>query len=181
MSDALQEFIKSGVYEPRPVRMARASSLRWSGAAILGGKLSIVTVSKDEDGDWDLDVMKSREFKLDQRKQSAATMLHSNVSGFLRRARITRIFLRVGSSRGSHSGKAESYICEGLLYMAAGVEVHHLSAFGLAPWMNQRGLELGRESRRGWHLACAAALYAAEHAQDLGVGNRAGTRRRAAR
>jgi hypothetical protein len=155
--------------------------LRWSGAAILAGKLSIVTVAKDEDGDWDLDVDRSREFKLEQRRQPAARMLHANLNGFLRRSMITKIFLRVGSSRGAHSGKAESHICEGLLYAIAGVEVQHLSAFSLAPWMSQRGLELGRESRRGWHLACAAAIYAGEHAQERAVASRARVRQRATR
>lgn len=176
MSTALRELIQSGLYGPAPMRTARPSSLRWSGAAILGGKISVVTVTKGRDGDWELDELRSREFKLDQRKQAAARMLHSNLNGFLRRSMIARIFLRVGPGHGPHSGKAESHICEGLLYMVAGVEVHHLSAFSLAPWMNQRGFELGRESRRGWHLACGAAIYAAEHTQEL-----AGARRRAAR
>jgi hypothetical protein len=153
--------------------------LRWSGAAILGGELSIVTVSKDHDGDWEVDVLRSREFKLDQRSQAAATTLHANLNGFLRRSLITRIFLRVGPSRGPHSGKAKSHICEGLLYMVAGVEVHHLSAFSLAPWMNQRRLELGRESGRGWHLARAAAIYAAE--ENAGIASRPAARRRAAK
>jgi hypothetical protein len=178
MSSALDDLVRAGVYQPRPIQMARPF-LRWSGAAILGGGLSIVTVSKANDGDWEPDLLRSREFKLDQRSQAAASMLHANLNGFLRRSMITKIFLRVGSSHGPHSGKAESHICEGLLYMVAGVEVHHLSAFSLTPWMNQRGLELGRESRRGSHLARAAAIYAAE--ENMVIADSPAARRRVAK
>ena len=167
MSTALRELVMSGVYQARPIQMARPS-LRWSGAAIVGGKISIVTVSKDPDGDWSLDRSRSREFKLPRRCQAEAKMLHANLANFLRRSFITTIFLRAGSSRGPHPAKAESHICEGLLYAIGGVQVHHLSAFSIAPWMRERGYDLERQGLdRGWHLAAATAIYAAEHQQNI--------------
>ena len=167
MSSALRELIRSGVYEGRQIQMARPS-LRWSGTAIRGGKISIVTVSKDPDGDWSLDRLRSREFPLAQRNQAAAIQLHATLTGFLRRSFITKMFLRVGSSRGPHPAKAESHLCEGVLYSIGGVQVHHLSAFSIAPWMRQRGYDL--ESQRqdhGWRLAALTAVYAAEHQQEV--------------
>jgi hypothetical protein len=86
------------------------------------------------------------------------------LNGFFRRSMISRIFLRTGSSRGPHSAKVETGICEGLLCVAGGVAVEQVSAFSLAPWMRQQGYDLAGQVRdRGWQYATAAAIYAAEH------------------
>lgn len=161
MSAALRQLVSASV-APRTVR--GRPSQRWSGASIVGGKISIVSVRKDGKGAWTVDELRSREFDLTQRDQASAWRLHSTLNGFFRRSMISRIFLRTGSSRGPHAAKVETGICEGLLSVAGGVAVEQVSAFSLAPWMRLRGYDLeGQGRNRGWQYATAAAIYAAEH------------------
>lgn len=181
MSSALDDLVRSGVYQPRPIQMDRPC-LRWTGAAVLGGKISIVTVSKDPDAGWLTDPRRSGEFELARRDQASALKLHSSLNGFLRRAWITRILLRTGPGRGPHSAKAETHICEGVLYLLAGVQIEQISEVSLRPRERERGHDAVEQLRsRCWHFAEAAAIYAAELAGDLSGTGRPAVRQRAAR
>jgi hypothetical protein len=151
--------------------------LRWSGAAILGGKISIATVNKDADGHWSLDKARSREFDLAERSQAAIRQLQSTLDEFLRRSHISRIYLRTPSGGREYRAKPQTSICEGILCLRGGVQVHHVPASGLTRWMREQGYDLDQQSRnRGWHFAAAAAIYAAENLQEMRDARRAAAR-----
>lgn len=146
-------------------RIAAATGLSGSsisGAAIVGGVVTIVTIGRGADGQWFVDPHGSGEFKLSGRDQASVQSFHSAINTFISNTNISELFLRVGPRAGPLSGIVESHVCEAALCLSA-LRVHQVSAFSIAPRMRAANLEFGTQKQeRARQYALAAAYLGAE-------------------
>lgn len=162
MSAGLAELVNRSANQLSGRRSRRTNS-SWSGASILGGRITIVTVTRADDGTWSIDPLKSAEFPRAERDQASIRQLHAVLDQYLSRARISEVFLRLGAGAGPHNAKAESHICEAILALLLGVRLHHVSAFSLTPWLRAKHQVIScQAAHRSWQFALSAAQYAAE-------------------
>jgi hypothetical protein len=133
-----------------------------SGAAIVGGAVTIVSLARAEDGQWILDAEGCREFKLAGRDQTSVQSFHAEMSAFISTVNISDLFLRVGPRSGPLTGIVESHVCEAALCLCP-LRVHEVSAFSIAPRMRAANLEFGSQRQeRAWQYALAAACLGSE-------------------
>ena len=133
-----------------------------SGAAVVGGALTIATLGKAADGEWYVDSDRSAQFKLCGRDQDRVLSFYSEVSHFISAVNISELFLRVGPRGGPLSGVIESHVCEATLCLGP-ARVHQVSAFSIASRMRVAELEFrGQKDQRAWQYAVAAACVGAE-------------------
>jgi hypothetical protein len=135
----------------------------WSGACVLGGKITIATLSLDADGAGSFDSEKSGQFELSGRDQQSVQALHAEVSAFVERMSLTDMQLRLGPPAGPQVPTAESYICEAVMYHVASIRIRTIMANTLSAWMRHKGFETGSQARdKYWQFAFGAAAYATE-------------------
>jgi len=157
----------------------------WSGASIMGGRITIVTIVRNEDGLWSMDDSKSAEFPRVERDQASIRRLHAALSYHFSRTGITELHLRLGAGAGPHNAKAEVHICECALALIPGVHVLHVSPQTLTPWLRAKHQVISCQMvERSRQFALSAAQYAAERAlacfDTPAPENRQNSRRRAA-
>lgn len=134
-----------------------------SGAAIVGGAVTIVTLARATDGQWFVDDERCGEFKLSGRDQASVQTFHAAMSDFISTVNISDLFLRVGPRTGPLTGIVESHVCQAALCLSP-LRVHEVSAFSIAPRMRAANLEFwGQKRQRSWQYALAAACLGAEH------------------
>ena len=135
----------------------------WSGASVRCGKITIATLCIDADGHACLDPDRSVQFELKSRDQKAVMELCIAVGMFVDRMSLTGITLRIGPSTGPKVGKAQSHICEAVLYLIGVAPVVTVNANSLGGFMRAKGYEVGSQARdQCWQYAFGAAAYAAE-------------------
>ena len=175
MEPSLERVSRAGTLSPIAAERAlgragvgTAQGLRpnrwWSGACVLGGKITIATLILDADGVGCFDGERSAVFELAGRDQHSVRELHSAVGAFAERMSLLDIHLRIGPSAGPKMGKAKSHVCECVLHLLSATRISTISANSLNRWILHKGYEVGNQARdRYWQYAFAAAAFAAEH------------------
>lgn len=161
MDERLAELVNRS-WKEKPRRYGK-SEVSFSGAAISGGVITIVTIACNQDGSSSIDRSRSIQLQRIARDQAAIRRTYASLQIFVRKAQISVMHLRLGASSGPHRAKAETHLCEAVLSLLPDVTIEHVAPQSLAAWSNANRRELPRQAdERSWQLAWMAAKLASE-------------------